>query len=58
MQEMQEMWVDPWVGKSPQGRKWQPTSVFLLGKNSMDRGAGSAWSCKELGMTKQASNSV
>ena len=22
MQEMQEMWVDPWVGKSAWGRKW------------------------------------
>ena len=28
---------DPWVGKIPQRRKWQPTSVFLPGK-SMDRG--------------------
>ena len=22
----------PWVGKIPEGRKWQPTTVFLLGK--------------------------
>ena len=24
---------DPWVGKIPQKRKWQPTPVFLLGKS-------------------------
>ena len=29
---------DPWVGKIPWRRKWQPTPVFLL-ENSMDRGA-------------------
>ena len=23
---------DPWVGMIPWMRKWQPTSVFLLGK--------------------------
>ena len=23
---------DPWVGKIPWRRKWQPTPVFLLGK--------------------------
>ena len=23
---------DPWVGKIPWGKKWQPTPVFLLGK--------------------------
>ena len=57
MQEMQEMWVDPWVGKSPLGGKWQPTSVFLLGKNPMDGELG-RHGVAELGMTKQASNSV
>ena len=31
-------WFDPWVGKIPQRRKWQPTPVSLTGK-SMDRGA-------------------
>lgn len=31
---------DPWSGEIPR-KKWQPTSVFLLGK-SMDRGAGQA----------------
>ena len=29
---------DPWVGKMPWRRNWQPTPVFLPGK-SMDRGA-------------------
>ena len=29
---------DPWVGKTPWRRKWQPTPVFLPGK-SLDRGA-------------------
>ena len=32
------MWVDPWVGKIPWRRAWQPTPVFLL-ENPMDRGA-------------------
>ena len=30
--------LDPWVGKIPWRRKWQPIPVFLPGK-SMDRGA-------------------
>ena len=29
---MQETLVDPWVGKIPWKRKWQPTPVFLPGK--------------------------
>jgi len=29
---------DPWVGKIPWRREWQPTLGFLL-ENSMDRGA-------------------
>ena len=32
---------DPWVGKTPCRRKWQPISVFLL-ENPMDRGAWQA----------------
>ena len=28
---------DPWVGKMPWRRKWQPTSVFLLGKSHGQR---------------------
>ena len=30
---------DPWVGKIPWSRKWQPTPVFLPGKK-MDREPG------------------
>ena len=37
----QETWFDPWVGKVPWRRKWQPTAVFLPGK-SMDRRAWQA----------------
>ena len=29
---MQEIWVRSWVRKIPWRRKWQPTSVSLLGK--------------------------
>ena len=32
---------DPWVGKIPWRRKWQPTAVFLL-ENPVDRGAWQA----------------
>ena len=34
---------DPWVGKIPWRRKWQPTQVFLP-ENPMDRGACQATS--------------
>ena len=26
---MQETWFDPWVGKTPWRREWQPNPVFL-----------------------------
>ena len=29
---------DPWVGKIPWRRKWQPTPVFLPGKSHGQRG--------------------
>ena len=32
---------NPWVGKTPWGREWQPTPVFCL-ENSMERGAWGA----------------
>ena len=32
VQEVQEMWFDPWVGKIPLRRAWQPTPVFLPGE--------------------------
>jgi len=40
---------DPWVGKIPWRRKWQPTLVFLLG-NLMDRGA---WWATVHGVSKE-----
>ena len=30
-------WFNPWVGKIPQGRKWQPTPIFLPGKSHGQR---------------------
>ena len=47
---------DPWVGKTPWSRKWQPTPGFLPGKS---HGQGSLagyspWGCKESGMTERA----
>ena len=30
---MRETWFDPWVGKIPWKRKWQPIPVFLPGKS-------------------------
>ena len=31
--EIQEVWINPWVGKILWRRKWQPTPVLLLGKS-------------------------
>ena len=39
VQEVQDSGLIPGVGRFPQRRKWQPTPVFLPGKNSTDRGA-------------------
>ena len=45
---------DPWVGKIPWRRAWQPTSVFLPGESHGQRSlAGfSPWGLKESDMTK------
>ena len=42
---------DPWVGKIPLLRKWQPTSVFLVGKSHGQRSLldYSPWSWKGVG---------
>ena len=37
---MQETRFDPWVGKIPWRRKWQPTSVFLPGESHGLRSLG------------------
>ena len=43
---------DPWVGKIPWRRKWQPTPVLLPGKSHAWRSlvGYSPWGCKELDM--------
>ena len=49
------MQVDPWVGKIPWRRTWQPTPVFLPGESHEQRSlAGySSWGYKELDITEQ-----
>ena len=34
---MRETWFNPWVGKIPWRRKWQPTPVFLPGESHGQR---------------------
>ena len=48
---------DPWVGKTPWRRAWQPTPVLLSGKSHGQRSlAGySPWGHKELDTTEQLS---
>ena len=41
--DTEEHRFDPWIGKIPRRREWQPTPVFLLGK-SMDRRAWRGYS--------------
>ena len=41
---------DPWVGKIPWRRKWQPIQYSCLG-NPMDRGAWCPWCREESDMT-------
>ena len=45
---------DPWVGKIPWGRKWQPTPGLLPGKfHGLRSLVGySPWGCRELDMTE------
>ena len=46
---------DPWVGKMPWRRKWQPTPVLLPGKSHGWRSlvGYSPWGCKELDSTER-----
>ena len=57
MQEMQETRFDPWVGKTPWGRKWQPTQAFLPEKFHGQRNlmGYSPRGLKESDMTEQLS---
>ena len=50
MQGPQEMWLNPWIGKIPWRRKWQPTPVFLPGESYGQRSlvGYSPSVCKEL----------
>ena len=45
---------DPWVGKIPWSRKWQPTSGFLPAKFRRQRSLASyrSWGCKKSNMTE------
>ena len=45
---------DPWVGKIPWRRKWQPTPVVFPGKLHGQRSLEgyNPWGCKELGTTE------
>ena len=46
---------DPWIGKIPWRREWQPTPVFLLGKFHGQRNIRgySPWDHKEPDTTEQ-----
>jgi len=49
---------DPWVGKIPWRRKWQPTPVFLPWKSHRQRSlvGYSPWGGKESDKTEQLNN--
>ena len=49
---------DPWVGKIPWRRAWQPISVFLPGESHGQRSlvGYSPWDHKALDMTEQLNN--
>ena len=48
--------MDPWVGKIPWNRKWQPIPVLLPGKSHDQRSlvGYSPWDRKESDMTEHA----
>ena len=51
---MWETMFNPWVGKIPWGRPWQPTPVFLPGESHGQRSleGSSLWDHKESDMTE------
>ena len=51
---------DPWVGKIPWRRAWQPTLVFLPGESpwTEEPGGYSSWGCKELDTAEQLSTYI
>ena len=54
---MRSTWFDPWVGKIPWRRAWQPTPVFWPGESHGQRSlvGCSPWDHKELDVTEQLS---
>ena len=50
-----DLGLNPWVGKIPWKRKWQPTPVFLAGKSHGQRNMTccSPWGHKESDTTEQ-----
>ena len=47
---MWEMQIQPWIGKIPWRRKWQPTPVFLQGKSNERRRVAYSLQChKKIG---------
>ena len=52
VRELRRHGFDPWVGKTPWRRAWQPTPVFLPGKSHGQRSlvSYSLWDLKELDM--------
>ena len=50
--------LDPWVGKTPWRRPWQPTPVFLPGKSHGQRSLAGYGRCshKESDLTEELSN--
>ena len=51
---------DPWVGKIPWRRAWQPTPVFLPGESHGQRSLVdySPWGCKESDTTEVTEHST
>ena len=47
---------EPWVGKIPWRRKWQPTPVFLPEKSHGQRKLAGSWGHKKLDTTEQLNN--
>ena len=57
---MRDPGFDPWVGKIPWRRAWQPTPVFLSGESHGQRRLAdySLWACKESDMTEWLSTTT
>ena len=60
MRETQVQSLNPWVGKIPWRRKWQPTPVFLPGESHGQRSlvGYNPWGCKESDTTEQLTHTV